>query len=57
MSKSSQQMESFSRFVIAIVAASCILGGAAWAFISLDNHGCGGGIQCRTDAQMAQTHY
>lgn len=57
MSKHSHAMESFSHFVIALIGATVIVGAAAWAFVATDDHGCGGGITCRTPAQMAQAHY
>jgi len=57
MSKHSHAMESFSRFVVALIGAAVIVGAAAWAFVASDDHGCGGGINCRTTAQMAQAHY
>lgn len=57
MSKRSQAMESFSRFVIAAVGALIVIGGAAWAFVAFDNGGCSGGIDCRTPEQMQQAHY
>ncbi len=56
MSKS-HAAESFSRLVIALIGTTVIIGGAAWAFVAFDNHGCSGGIECRTAAQMNQPHY
>lgn len=57
MSKRSHAMESFSRFVIATAGALVLLGAVAWAFVAFDNQGCGGGIECRTPSQIAQSHY
>ncbi len=57
MSKRSHAMESFSRFVVALIGATAIIGAAAWGFMAFDDHGCGGGIDCRSTSQMAQTHY
>jgi hypothetical protein len=57
MSKHSHAMESFSRFVVALIGAAVIVGAVAWAFVATDDHGCGGGINCRSSAQMAQAHY
>ena len=56
MSKHSHAMESFSRFVIAMVSALALAGVVAFAFVALDNHGCSGGIQCRSAAET-QPHY
>lgn len=57
MSKRSHAAETFSHFVIALIGATVIIGGAAWAFMAFDNGGCSGGIQCRTAEQMAQVNY
>ena len=57
MSKHSHAMENFSHFVVALIGATVIVGAVAWAFMASDDHGCGGGINCRTPAQMAQAHY
>ncbi len=57
MSKRSHAMESFSRFVVALIGATAIIGAAAWGFMASDDHGCGGGINCRSSSQMAQAHY
>ena len=58
MSRSSHHnMESFSRFVIAVVGAIVLLGGATWAFVALDNHGCSGGITCHAAGETSQPHY
>ena len=56
MSKS-HAAESFSHFVIALIGAVVVVGGAAFLVIATDNHGCSGGIECRTSAQMNQAHY
>ncbi|MGZ3297433.1 MAG: hypothetical protein ACXU8U_07835 [Asticcacaulis sp.] len=58
MSKHSHTMESFSRFVVALIGATAIIGAAAWAFMAFDDHGCSTStVGCRTQAEMAQTHY
>jgi len=57
MSKRSHAAETFSHFVIALIGATVIIGGAAWAFMAFDNGGCSGGIQCRPAEQMAQVNY
>jgi hypothetical protein len=57
MSKRSHAMENFSHFVVALIGATVIVGAVAWAFVASDDHGCGGGISCRTSSQMAQAHY
>jgi len=57
MSKHSHAAESFSHFVVALIGATVILGAAAWAMMAFDNHGCSGGIECRTEAQRAQVNY
>jgi len=57
MTKHSHAMESFSRFVVALIGATVIVGAVAWAFVAFDDHGCGGGINCRSSSQMAQAHY
>ncbi len=57
MSKSSHAMESFSRFVIALVGALAVVGAVAFAFIAFDDHGCSTGVHCRNATQMQQTHY
>ncbi|MBW8880387.1 MAG: hypothetical protein JF615_02880 [Asticcacaulis sp.] len=57
MSKRSHAMESFSRFVIATAGALALMGAVAWAFIAFDNSGCSGGIKCRSQTEMHQTHY
>ena len=57
MSKHSHAMESFSLFVVARIGATAIIGAVAWGFMASDDHGCGGGISCRSTAQMAQAHY
>ncbi|MBW8734993.1 MAG: hypothetical protein JF571_11950 [Asticcacaulis sp.] len=56
MSKS-HAAESFSHFVIALIGAVVVLGGAAFLVMATDNHGCSGGIECRTSTQMNQPHY
>ena len=57
MSKHSHAMESFSRFVVALIGATVIVGAAAWAVVAFDDHGCGSGVSCRSSAQMAAAHY
>ena len=57
MSKHSHAMESFSRFVVALIGATVIVGAAAWAFVATDDHGCHSGISCRSTTEMAQAHY
>ena len=57
MSKRSHAMESVSRFVIAALGATALIGAVAWAFMAFDNGGCSGGIECRTPAERAQTQY
>ena len=57
MSKQSHAMESFSRFVVAMVGALALAGAVAFAFVAMDSHGCSGGINCRTTGEMHQVHY
>ncbi len=57
MSKHSHAMESFSRFVVAMVGALALAGAVAFAFVAIDDHGCSSGTACRTASQMHETHY
>jgi hypothetical protein len=57
MSKSSQAMESFSRFVIAVIGAAVVLGAAAWVFAEFGIQTCSADFPCRTASQMSHAHY
>ncbi len=56
MTRQSQAMESFSRFVIAMAGALALAGAVAFAFAAMDDSGCSRGSPCNAQAEQ-QGHY
>ena len=56
MSKS-RTAENFSRFVVAMVVVTAIIGAIVWAFSNFDAIGCAAGVPCHKGEQPTHVSY